>query len=963
MAMTIFALVIVVVLIAFLARLYNRKINELSSELKLLQSELEKLKELSGTRTETPEHPPAAEIRVPEPPKPATPPPFPSEVPPIIENPAPPPRMESRTPAVNWERFMGVNLFAWIGGFVLFLAAAFFVKYSIDNNLISPQIRIALGVLLAIALLVIGLRLSLKQYRVSAQTLCSTGILILYVDVFASHIFYQFIGITFAFGLMILVTAAAFFLAVRLDAKVVAILGLLGGFLTPSLLSTGVDNPLGLFSYILILDAGLIAIALRKKWRFLILLAAVGTVLMQIGWAAEFFKVEKVDTALKIFATFEFLFLFGFFIARKMGQVDDWLSSSVLLIPFFTILFAFYLLGFTSLTTRPAMLFSFCLLAELALIGAVLLRPSLHAAHMIAGVLIFFLLAIWTGAFLNESLLNWGLGVSLAYALAHSFLPLMLKPGSRTSPPQSRATNWIHLFPALTMIVLLLPIFKLTEVSLSLWIIVFLVDAIAVCLAVMTGSILSLIGVLLLTLFAMGAWIVREPAASFELSEVLILISGFAVFFFGSGIFTGRKFIKEGSQKLPDELVPIPLLSTILPFLLLMLVIIRLSLKDPSPVFGIGLFLIILILGLWRWLSLDLLTLAALFCCLALEYTWYSVRFDPANSSVTLLWYLLFLAIFAVVPFLFHKDLLNRNIPWLAAALSGPLHFYLLYKVIDRSYQNPYMGLIPAALAVIPFVSLLQRRRALSTEESFRNSQLAAFGAATLFFVTLIFPVQFEREWITIGWALEGAALLWLFHRIPHPGLRWLGCFLLAVAFLRLTINPSVLSYYERSTIRIVNWYLYTYGIVTASLLMGGWFEGRIAGKNMRPLLYTLGTILAFVLVNIEIADFFSDEKHLKFQFSGNFARDMTYSIAWALFAFILLMIGIKKNLKPARYAAMSLIGVTLLKLFLHDLINLKQLYRVGALVAVAAVLIVASYLYQRFVSFESNGEVKTGGS
>jgi uncharacterized membrane protein len=503
----------------------------------------------------------------------------------------------------------------------------------------------------------------------------------------------------------------------------------------------------------------------------------------------------------------------------------------------------------------------------------------------------------------------------------------------------------------------------LTEISLSLWIIVFLVDAIAVCLALMMGSILSLIGVLLLTLFAMGAWIVRQPVARFDLSEMLILIGGFAIFFFSSGIFTGRKFIKEGSEKLPDELVPIPLLSTILPFLLLMLVIIRLPLKDPSPVFGMGLFLIILILGLWRWLKLDLLTLAALFCCLALEYTWYSMRFDPINSTVTLFWYLLFFAIFAAFPFLFQKNLLNRNIPWLTAALSGPLHFYLLYKVVDRSYPNPYMGLLPAALAIIPFVSLLQRRRTLPSEEMSRNSQLAGFGGATLFFITLIFPVQFEREWITIGWALEGAALLWLFHRVSHPGLRWLGCVLLGVAFLQLTTDPSVLSYYERSTIRIWNWYLYTYGIVTACLLLGGWLEGRIKGRNMRPLLYTLGTILAFVLVNIEIADYFSEGKHLKLQFSGNFARDMTYSIAWALFAFLLLIIGIKKNVKAARFAAMSLIGVTLLKLFFHDLMNLKQLYRVGALVGVAAVLIVASYLYQRFVSFEPKEEVKTGGS
>ena len=92
---------------------------------------------------------------------------------------------------------------------------------------------------------------------------------------------------------MALITATAFLLAVRLNALVVAILGMLGGFLTPILLSTGQDNPLGLFGYIAILDAGLIFVALNKRWHFLTALAALGTVIMQIGWAGKFFESRK----------------------------------------------------------------------------------------------------------------------------------------------------------------------------------------------------------------------------------------------------------------------------------------------------------------------------------------------------------------------------------------------------------------------------------------------------------------------------------------------------------------------------------------------------------------------------------------------------------------------------------------------------------------------------------------------
>src|SRR5204862_1005708 len=125
-------------------------------------------------------------------------------------------------------------------------------------------------------------------------TLCATGVLVLYANTFAAHGFYHLIGVGPAFALMTLVTVVAFLLAVRLDAQVVAILGLLGGFLTPILLSTGKDNPVGLFSYLALLDAGLIAVVNRKRWNYLSLLAAVSTGLMQLAWVDKFFMVEKV---------------------------------------------------------------------------------------------------------------------------------------------------------------------------------------------------------------------------------------------------------------------------------------------------------------------------------------------------------------------------------------------------------------------------------------------------------------------------------------------------------------------------------------------------------------------------------------------------------------------------------------------------------------------------------------------
>jgi len=266
------------------------------------------------------------------------------------------------------------------------------------------------------------------------------------------------------------------------------------------------------------------------------------------------------------------------------------------------------------------------------------------------------------------------------------------------------------------------------------------------------------------------------------------------------------------------------------------------------------------------------------------------------------------------------------------------------------------MGVVPAAFALPPLASLMWVLRSDPPGDPARTGRLAWFGGATLFFVTLIFPIQFERQWITISWALEGVALLWLFHRVPHPGLRFTGVALLAVAFGRLALNPAVLDYHPRSATPILNWYLYAYGVVAACLFAGARLLAAppmvLAGRAVGPVLAGLGTVLAFLLLNIQIADYFSPAgATLTFEFRGDLAQDMAYSIAWGLFAIGLLAVGMRRALPPARYAGLGLLSATLLKLFLHDLARLGQLYRVGALMGVAIIAIVASFLYQRFLA------------
>jgi uncharacterized membrane protein len=289
-----------------------------------------------------------------------------------------------------------------------------------------------------------------------------------------------------------------------------------------------------------------------------------------------------------------------------------------------------------------------------------------------------------------------------------------------------------------------------------------------------------------------------------------------------------------------------------------------------------------------------------------------------------------------------------------------------VYEVAKTAFPKMPHGLFPVFFAVPSLLGLAFLARKHTSSNAARETQLALYGGAALFFITLIFPLQFDRQWITISWAIEGAALCWLFHRVPHPGLRLVGVLLLAVSFARLGLNPLILGYHARAAQPLFNWYLYAYGFVSVALFAGARLLAKprnlAAGIDAPPILHTLGTVLLFMLVNIEIADYFSapGTPVLTFEFSGNFARDMSYSIGWALFALLLLIIGLWKRNAPVRYASLGLLSATVLKLFLHDLSELDQLYRIGAFIAVAVIAILSSFLYQRFLAAPPEKEAAT---
>lgn len=156
-----------------------------------------------------------------------------------------------------------------LGVVILVMGIGFFLKYSIDQGWIAPAGRVALAILAGVGLLTGGIRLLRTTYHLLGQGLTGGGIATLYFSIFAAVNYYHLIGPYSAFALMGLITIAAGVLAVQFDSMLIAVLGIIGGYGTPVLLSTGAVNFVGLFAYMLLLGCGILGISLKKNWHLL----------------------------------------------------------------------------------------------------------------------------------------------------------------------------------------------------------------------------------------------------------------------------------------------------------------------------------------------------------------------------------------------------------------------------------------------------------------------------------------------------------------------------------------------------------------------------------------------------------------------------------------------------------------------------------------------------------------------
>lgn len=166
------------------------------------------------------------------------------------------------------EDFIGTNVISKIGILVTIIGVFIGAKYAIDNELISPFMRIAAGYAASVALILIAFRLK-KKYQYFSSVLIGGGLAVTFFITYIAYSFYALFPLPVAFAVMVVTTGAAVAIALWYNQKIIALIGQVSAYAIPFLLSNNSGNILSLFAYISVINVGLLVLSFKKDWKIL----------------------------------------------------------------------------------------------------------------------------------------------------------------------------------------------------------------------------------------------------------------------------------------------------------------------------------------------------------------------------------------------------------------------------------------------------------------------------------------------------------------------------------------------------------------------------------------------------------------------------------------------------------------------------------------------------------------------
>jgi uncharacterized membrane protein len=221
--------------------------------------------------------------------------------------------------STNFEALVAGRWMNYVGILALLFGVAFFLKYAFENNWVGPRGRVAIGLLAGSTLFAWSSRLLEKGYRYFSEGIAGLGAAILYLSLWAGWHYYHVFSQSTAFALMIVVTAVTSIVAVGRNSERIAVLALLGGAITPQLVSTGENHEVVLFTYMAVLGTGMLGLARACDWKSLPPIQFIATLVYFWGWYSEFYRDDALATTI-FFATVFFILFAALPVARSWRE-------------------------------------------------------------------------------------------------------------------------------------------------------------------------------------------------------------------------------------------------------------------------------------------------------------------------------------------------------------------------------------------------------------------------------------------------------------------------------------------------------------------------------------------------------------------------------------------------------------------------------------------------------------------
>ncbi|MEX2387477.1 MAG: DUF2339 domain-containing protein [Phycisphaeraceae bacterium] len=800
------------------------------------------------------------------------------------------------------EERLSTRVFVWIGGIALVLAGAYLVKYSYDHVQLSEAVRLSFGFVFGFVLLGAA-EVARRSYTRIAQALAGASVAVLFAVLLAGVRLFELIPAPLGFVLMAGVTAGAVMLSLR-HGPFVALLGLIGGFATPAMVSTGQGRTDVLFTYLLMLQIGLVVVNRRQGWSVLSLL----TLLAALAWVGLYLVLspDAVDRAWMgsyLLGTATVFVLAGAWRTADGGREGEGGSTTGSR-------------GLRGETIPPvalgvsAMVASGLLLAMLTFVGHFLLLEMGMLGLLGLGGLV---LARLDGRYTAVPVVTAGLSAItlLAWRMSGLFGGIV---GGEEAFEYGRFA-WVALGYGVLFAV---------GGYVALW----GARRPAVFAAVSVGS------AIVFLLIARFGFVVHRDAPS--LSDWVVWLDWWVIAAALAGLAAVATAPLYWSRRVvPDGWATVNLMAV--GAVVLAGLAVAMGLDHPWQATG------------WAALAVGVVVLRERFEIQSLPWAGTALS---ALAVATL-----------VVPgpggvaigerVVFNVLLAMYGLPTVALALTA--------WRLDRGAgvspaggrdarptlkvnPSPVLGQVHQAAAVgmgVLGVILLIRH-------GFQGPTLAGHG------MTLVEGATYGVGLLVIGGGLLGVGG-WLRERFTGLVLREAGAVVAGVGVVMAVMGPVVLlnplwnemgASPGAGAMRL----LYAYGL--PGLLLGGLLPvlRRQGAETFRTLASAAAVVLllAFVLLNLLIRQTFHESLLLASGFEAG--EQYAYSLAWVLFAILLAGLGIWRKSTALRYASLAVMLLAVAKVFLYDTGHLEDLYRVLSFLGLGVSLLVLGFVYQRFV-------------